>query len=158
MVDEKIHTHIHDGNYAQRVNFPDLFLYTEPVYILGKDIATTATTLAPFIAPRSMTLSEVYFSATSGLTANDTNYITWTITNLGLDGLGTNAMLATNDLNTTKATGGASIAADTRRQLVVNTDVTKLEVRQGERIQITATATGTLANTVTYPNYLLTFK
>lgn len=157
-IDEQIRTHLHDGNFSQRVDFPDIFLYTEPVNVSSATIATTGNTDTYFLAPRDMTLQLAYFSGIDALAASDTNYITWTITNLGLAGAGTSAMLAATDPNTTKATGGSALSANTRRTLTLNSTIINLEVVQGDRIRIRAAVTGTLANTVTFPNYLLIFQ
>ena len=66
-------------------------------------------------------------------------------------------MLAATDPNTTKATGGTGIAANTVRSLTLNGTVANLVVAAGDRIRIRAAATGTLANTVTFPVYRMTF-
>lgn len=157
-IDSKLKDQLHDGNYAQRVNFFDLFGYTEPVFIQGATIATTSTSDTYFIAPRNLVLTEAYFSGTDALASSDTNYITWSITNLGQAGAGTAAMLLVSDLNTTKTTGGVAITANSKRTLVVSTTPLNVQVNQGDRIRIRATATGTLANTVTFPVYQLIFS
>lgn len=124
----------------------------------GTTIATTSTTDHYVIAPVNGKLIEALFSALAALAANDTNYITFSITNLGQAGGGSNAMLAATDPNTTKATGGSAIAANTKRVLTLNTDASKRAVQAGDRLRIRATATGTLAGAVTQPNFLLTFE
>lgn len=110
------------------------------------------------IAPVNGVLIEALFSAIDALAAHDTNYVTFAITNLGQAGAGTNAMLGAVDGNTSKATGGSAIAANTKRALTLNTDSTKLKVVAGDRLRIRVTGAGTLANTVTGPNFLLTFQ
>lgn len=155
---EQIRTHIHDGNFSQRINFFDIFGYTEPVFVQSATIATTGNTDTYFIAPRAMTLIEAYMSGTDALATSDVNYITFSITNLGLDGSGSAALLAATDPNTTKTTGGTAITANTRRTLTVSTSPANTVVKQGDRIRIRAVATGTLANTVTFPVYQLIFQ
>lgn len=157
--DQEIESHIHDGNFALRVNFPDLFLYTEPVNVPSATIATTGNTDTYLIAPRSMTLSTVDFSATTALATSNSNYITWTITNLGQAGVGSAAMLATlpAGVNTTKATGGTAIGANAIMALTLSTG-NALQVVQGDRLLIRAAVTGTLANTVSFPIYMLIFS
>lgn len=120
-------------------------------------VATTGNTDIYVLAPETGTLSSVDFSGIDALTANDTNYITFTITNLGQAGAGSAAMLTASDANTTKATGGASLAANTKRSLTVTTTAGNLAVVSGDRLRIRAAASGTLANTVTAPVYLLRF-
>lgn len=155
---DAIRNHIHDGNYAQRVNFFDIFGYTEPVNIQSATIATTGNTDTYLLAPRNMSLQFAYFSGADALATSDVNYITFSITNLGQDGSGSNALLLASDLNTTKTTGGSAIAAGTKRTLTLNTSMATLSVAQGDRIRIRAAVTGTLANTVTFPVYLLIFQ
>ncbi len=129
----------------------------DAVHVTGATIATTSTTVEYTIAPKAGKLVGVDFSPLVALAAHDTNYITWTITNLDQDGTGTTAMLAATDVNTTKATGGSALAVNTRRQLTLHGTAANLVVAEGDRIKITATASGTLANTVTVPVYMLKF-
>lgn len=123
-------------------------------------IATTSTTDGYVIVGEAGSLSSVDFSGVDALATSDTNYITWTITNLGQNGSGSNVMLATSPagINTTKATGGTAIAANTKYPLTLSGTASNLVVAQGDRLHIIATATGTLANTVTYPEYMLRFS
>lgn len=129
---------------------------------MGQQGATIATTTGGtndvfMIAPAAGVLSSALFSGVDVLAANDTNYITFGITNLGQAGAGTAAMLAATDANTTKATGGTALAANTARSLTLNGTAANLVVAAGDRIRIRATVSGTLANTVTFPVYRLTF-
>lgn len=124
----------------------------------GTTIATTSTTDHYVIAPVNGKLSEVLFSALAALAANDTNYITFSITNLGQAGAGTAVMLAATDPNTTKATGGSAIAANTKRALTLTSTLADRTVQAGDRLRVRATATGTLAGAVTQPNFMLTFE
>jgi len=155
-INNQIMLHRHDGNFSQRINFVDIFGYTEPINVISQTIGTAAGNYdAYFLAPRTLSIFQIDFSATDALATSDVNYITWTITNLGQAGAGTNAILSSADSNTTKTTGGSLIAANTKRTLVLNSTVSNLEVIQGDRIRIRAAVTGTLANTVTFPVYLL---
>lgn len=124
----------------------------------GITITTTSTTDMYMIAPITGRLNRVDFSSIVALTANDTNYITWTIINMGQLGSGSTVMLAATDPNTTKATGGTGLATNTKRVLTIHGTAANLVVAQGDRIRIRATATGTLANTVTGPVYSLGFS
>lgn len=153
-----IQTHVHDGNFAQRVNFTDLFGYTESPNVPSTTIATTGNADAYFLAPRTLTIFQIDFSGVDVLAASDVNYITWTVVNLGQAGAGSAALLAATNANTTKATGGSAIAANTKRTLTLSSTVTSLQVVQGDRIRIRAAVTGTLANAVTFPNYLIQFQ
>jgi len=120
-------------------------------------IATTGNTDIYVIVPEAGTLDSVDFSGVDALTANDTNYVTFSITNLGQAGGGSTVMLAATDANTTKATGGTGIAANTKRTLTLTGTGADLVVAAGDRLRVRAAATGTLNNTVTFPNYLLRF-
>jgi len=123
----------------------------------GATIATTSNSDVFVIAPAAGTLTSVVFSGTDALAANDTNYITFSITNLGLAGSGSAAMLAATDANTTKATGGTALTANAARTLTLSGTAANLVVAAGDRLRIRAAATGTLANTVTFPVYRANF-
>jgi hypothetical protein len=120
-------------------------------------IATTSNTDGYAIVDAAGVLTAARFSGTDALAASDTNYITWTITNLGQAGAGSAAMLAATG-NSTQTTGGSAIAANTLRNLTLNGTAANLVVAAGDRLRIRAAATGTLANTVTFPVYNLTFS
>lgn len=131
-------------------------------FTLAQQGATIATTTGGtndvfVVAPVAGTLSAARFSGVDALTANDTNYITFSITNLGTAGSGSAAMLAATDANTTKATGGTGLSANTLRTLTLNGTAANLVVAAGDRLRIRATVSGTLANTVTFPVYSLNF-
>lgn len=119
-------------------------------------IATTGASESTMIAKYAGVLSAVQVVAKDALAANDTNYVTFTVVNRGT-GAGTTAMLAVSDANTTKATGGAAIAVYVKRNLTVHATAANLAVAAGDTISVIATATGTLANAVTAPSFLLTF-
>lgn len=121
----------------------------------GGTIATTGNSDTYMIAPYACSVTAIIFSGTDALAASDTNYITWTITNLGQAGAGSAALLAATDANTTKTTGGTAISANTRRNMTISTTAANLVLAQGDRIRVRAAATGTLANTVTFPVYML---
>lgn len=124
----------------------------------GATIATAAGNNDAFvIVPANGVLSSADFSGVDALTANNSNYITFSITNLGQAGAGSAAMLAATDANTTKATGGTGLSANSRRSLTLNGTAANLAVVAGDRLRIRAAVTGTLANTVTFPVYNLNF-
>jgi len=125
--------------------------------VQGGTIATTGNTDEYLIAPKTGKLTGMDFSGIDALAANDTNYITYSVTNLGQAGAGSTAMLAATDANTTKATGGTALAANTKRALTLHGTPANLAVTVGDRLRIRAAATGTLANTVTKPVYLMQF-
>lgn len=123
----------------------------------GATITTTGNSDVFVIAPAAGVLSVARFSGVDALAANNSNYITFSITNLGAAGSGSAAMLAATDANTTKSTGGTALSANTLRSLSLNGTAANLVVAAGDRLRIRAAATGTLANTVTFPVYSLTF-
>lgn len=116
-------------------------------------IATTSTTDTYCQVFKSGRVVSIKFSSLAALTAHDSNYITWTVTNLGQAGAGTTVMLSTSDLNTTKLTGGLGITATANKELVLSSTATNLDVVEGDVLRFRATATGTLAGAVTVPSY-----
>ena len=159
-IDAAVATHQHEGVLSQRIKFEDIEFHTDVINVQSDTIATTGNTDTYFIAPSALGTIKVDFSGTTALATSDTNYITWTITNLGQDGTGTAAWLATGDgINTTKSTGGSALAADTIESLTLTTTIEDLQVNEGDRIRIRAAVTNapdeTLANTVTFPVYLI---
>jgi len=124
----------------------------------GATIATTGNSDVYVIADAAGVLTSARFSGTDALAASDTNYITFTITNLGTTGSGTATMLAATDANTTKTTGGTALTANALRNLTLNGTASNLVVAAGDRIRARAAVTGTLANTVTFPVYNLIYS
>jgi hypothetical protein len=120
-------------------------------------IATTGTQDSYVIAPDTGILASVDFSCTEALAASDTNYITFTLTNLGQSGSGTTAMLATSPAgaNTTKTTGGTTWTAGKKITLLNSTDPVMLKVQRGDRIRLRAAVAGTLPNALTLPVWQL---
>ena len=125
--------------------------------IQGGTIAVTGNTDEYVIVPKTGKITGIDFSGIDALAANDTNYITFSVTNLGQAGAGSTAILAATDPNTTKATGGSALVANGKRSLTLHGTAANLDVVVGDRLRIRAAATGTLANTVTKPVYLLQF-
>jgi hypothetical protein len=123
----------------------------------GGTIATTGNSDTFIIAPYSGVVSSAIFSGVDALAANNTNYITFSITNLGQAGAGSAALLAATAVNTTQVTGGSALVANARRDLTLTGTAASLVVVKGDRLRMRAAATGTLANTVVAPVYALTF-
>jgi hypothetical protein len=67
-------------------------------------------------------------------------------------------MLAATDANTTKATGGTAIAANTKRTLTLTSTTADLAVVEGDRLLVRFAATGTLAGAVTRPIVQISIK
>jgi len=155
-IDKAIADHSHDGNLSKQVNYIELFgeapsnAHTE-----AQTIATTGNTDWYIIAPINGRLTEADFSGTDVLAVSDTNFITFSITNLDRDGAGSTALLSTAAENTTQSTGGSALAANTVRELVLTT--TFNTIQRGDRLRIRAAVTNTLANTVTNSVYTLRF-
>jgi hypothetical protein len=114
-------------------------------------IATTSTTDEYLIAPQSGRLVSALFTSLAALAAHDTNFVTFTITNLGQAGAGTAVMLAATAANTTKITGGAALVANAKRALVLTTVAADKVVVEGDVLLVRFTAGGTLAGAVTRP-------
>jgi hypothetical protein len=111
-------------------------------------IATTSNTESYIVAPSAGFLESAIFSSVGSLAAHDTNFITFTITNLGLAGAGSAVMLAASDANTTKATGGTALTAVASRTLTLSSTLADLAVVKGDVLRIRYAADGTLAGTV----------
>lgn len=124
----------------------------------GATVATTGNSDVFVVVPAAGRLVGVDFSGVDALAANNSNYITFSITNLGTGGSGTAAMLAATAANTTQATGGSATVANARRALTLTGTAADLVVAAGQRLRIRAAATGTLANTITFPVYSLRFS
>lgn len=110
------------------------------------------------MAPEDGILHSAELSALDGLAASDTNYLTFSMTNLGQSGTGTTEMLAATAENTTKVTGGAALTANSRRILKTATTPSALNVNAGDRIRFRSTGTGTLSNTVSGAVLLFRFN
>jgi hypothetical protein len=111
--------------------------------------ATTSNSDILFVAPRNVKVEAIKVVGTATLAANDTNFITWTATNLGTGGAGSTELLSTAATNTTQVTGGSALTTLVPRSLVLTSTDASLKVLEGDVIRIRAAATGTLANTVT---------
>lgn len=121
-------------------------------------IATTGNTDEYLIAAKTGKIAAAVFSSLAALAANDTNYVTFSITNLGQGGAGTAAILGAVDANTTKATGGTALAANTKRTLTLSTTTADLAVTEGDRLRVRYAASGTLAGAVTAPLCQISIK
>jgi hypothetical protein len=108
--------------------------------------AVAATTSWLLVSPNvAATLIAALFAESVGVTASDTNYWTWSITNLGQAGAGSTPMLNAGAVNTTKATGGSALVANGNRSLALHgvpgTDG-NLNTAANDVLQVTLTATG----------------
>ncbi len=119
-------------------------------------VATTGNSDLLFIVPRNVRVEAIKVVGTATLATSDTNYITWTVTNLGTAGSGSTVLLSTADSNTTKVTGGSELTTLVPRSLVLTSTDASLKATEGDVIRVRAAATGTLANTVT--GYNVFFK
>ena len=125
----------------------------------GTQIPTAAgNTDLTLVIPWAGVLTAAYFIGEDALAANDTNYVTWTITNKGGAGAGSTAMLAATDANTTKATGGSAIAALDTRALTIHGTAANLVVAAGDALLVRAAGTGTLANVVDRTGYTIVIR
>ena len=120
-------------------------------------VTTTGNTDGYIHAPRDGKLIAAVFSGVDALAQHGSNYLTFSLTNLGQAGGGTAAMLAATDANTTKTTTGSALAANTARALTLTNTSADLLTVKNDRLRFRAAATGTLANTVTFPSVLLVF-
>ncbi|MDO8094409.1 MAG: hypothetical protein Q6360_13105 [Candidatus Brocadiales bacterium] len=155
----ELFNHDHNGTAYRPIYFHNILGgVPSNVNVVSGTIATTGNTDIYMIAPIAGNMVSCDFSALDALAANDTNYITWLFANLGQDGNSATSMLSATNTNTTKATGGTAISANTVRSLLVNETYGNSLVAAGDRLRLRASVTGTLANTVTAPVYMLRFK
>lgn len=106
-----------------------------------------ATTSFAFNCPATAaTLAAAVFSSSAAIAASDTDYWTWTLTNLGPSGSGTTVMLAGAAANTTKLTGGTALTANVARSLSLTGTGTDLVTAANDRLVLTMTKTGSPAD------------
>jgi hypothetical protein len=128
-------------------------------------IATSAgSTIITMRVPTSLAagskVSKVSWVDKDALAASDTNYVKWGVVNKGAAGAGTQVIAdITAAANSTKVTGGTALAAYTPRDLTLATLTigTERDVTGGDVLEITITAVGTLANTLTESSILVEF-
>jgi hypothetical protein len=121
-------------------------------------IATTSTTDEYIIAAKTGKLVSAKLNSLSGLATDNTNYATFSITNLGQAGAGTAVMLAATDANTTKTTGGSALVANTPRSLTLTSTTADLSVTEGDVLRCRATSAATLGGAVTRPMWQISIK
>lgn len=114
-------------------------------------IATTGNTDEYLIVPKTGRVIAAYFSSLAALATHEDNHVTFSITNLGQAGAGSAAILAATAANTTDATGGTALAANTKRTLTLSSTAADLAVTEGDRLLVRFAAGGTLAGAVTRP-------
>lgn len=131
---------------------------TKSVTIPLATIATTGAAEYTIPVSAAATLIGAKLCAKDALAANDTNYLTFALTNKGQAGAGSTPMLSATASGTTKATGGAGIAAYTTRDLPLHATGGNAVVAANDCLAFSVTATGTLANTVTEATLRLDFQ
>jgi len=122
-----------------------------PLEASDASIATTSNTDVLVIAPYDGSVLEAIFSSTTVLAANDTNFVTFSITNLGQAGAGSAAMLAATAVNTTQLTGGTGLVAGGFRTLLLTTTTANLEIKKNDVIRVRFAVTGTLGGAIADP-------
>jgi hypothetical protein len=103
-------------------------------------VTNTEVATAYFVIPRGGVVTAVSFIGEDGLAANDTNFLTFRLTNLAAAAGGSGAVILATDVNTTKVTGGSATTAQVARTLSVATDEAA-NVAAGDVLKFTATAT-----------------
>lgn len=130
---------------------------TKSVYIPVGTIADTGAVAFTVPVAHAGTLVAAKLCAKDALAADDTNYLTFALTNKGQAGAGSTAMLSATATGTTKLTGGAAIAAYTTRNLPLHATGANAAVVANDCLEFTATVTGTLANSVAEATVRLDF-
>jgi hypothetical protein len=103
-------------------------------------------------------ITDIKYCTNTGVTASDTNYITFTLVNKGLDGASNTSILATT--NTTKTTAGhlGTLTANVRKTMNLTSTSADLYIKAGERLVWTSAVTGTIAATQYYNFAHITMK
>jgi len=123
---------------AKPTNPKALLNYLQQVTSDAGSVSATATKQI-FRAVKAGTLKSLYISTPTAITANDTDYWSFTVVNKGSAGSGTTDMILATDVNTTKATGGSGLSAYVPRSLTVHTTPANLNFVAGDLIVFTAT-------------------
>jgi hypothetical protein len=131
---------------------------TKSVTVPFSTIATTGAQELLVQAPAAGTLIAARFVGKDALATDNTNYLTFALTNKGQAGAGSTAMLSATASGTTQTTGGAAIAAYTSRNLPLHATGGNATVAANDCLALSITATGTLGNTVTEPSIRLDFQ
>lgn len=123
-------------------------------------VAAASTSIAYFTVPRTGTVSAASIVPGSTLATSDTNFVTFTLQNLGPANGSNITMLATTPagINTTKVTGGTALTANASYTLTLSTTAANLAVTAGDVLKLVATVTGTLANIVDSPTANITIN
>lgn len=115
--------------------------YTQANIVKLGSISATATHIT-FVAPRNVTITGKKLTCATDVTADDTNYWTYSSVNKGsTDGTGSTALLLATDVNTTKATGGSAMSDYVARSLSLTATTANLDISAGDIITDTLTKT-----------------
>jgi hypothetical protein len=123
----------------------------------AQTVATTGTSRGYITVPRGGFLKSASIVGDTTLATDDTNYVTFSLTNRLGTGSGSTALLAATAANTTQATGGSAWTAKSERTLTNNGTFGNLQVTAGDTLEFAVAATGTLANAVDFPMARLEF-
>lgn len=126
-----------------------------PIVLPLGTVATTGNTGTNLVMPLDGILEAAYFSGTTALAADDTNYVTFSIINKSNSDA---ALLASSAMITTQITGGTAFAAYTPRAFTITTTVANRRVKQWEDVLVRVAATGTLANVIAESSVTLLFS
>jgi len=134
----------------------DLLSGGEPVQIQQIQVAfipgtipTTGSAEAIVNIPCPGNLLNLRVVGSAALATSDSNFIQFGVVNKGQAGAGSTQMLnQASGASSTKATGGGALVAYGYTAMVPSTTPANLVVARRDTLQITATVTGTLANTV----------
>lgn len=122
------------------------------------NVATTSTTDVYVIAPKAGTLTSAGLSSHTSHDAAAVNLVIFSITNLGQAGANAEAMLASVAGNSTNATGGSNIVANTYWGFTLANTIGVRQVAANDTLRIRAAVNGTLHSQVLAPKYILKFK
>lgn len=109
----------------------------------------SATSNVEIVVPAGVTtLAGLDLTVNTTVAANDTNYWTLTLTNLGTGGAGSTVMLAASGNASTATAGNGGFAAGVPTVAVLSATAANLVVVPGQVLQLTLTKTASAANLV----------
>lgn len=107
------------------------------------NLAATGDFIA-WVPSKAVTISSISVTTGTTITANDTNYWSFSLQNKAAAGSGTTEILSTtSDANTTKATGGSTLTANVDTTFAVNSSNANVAASEALKLTVTKAASAT---------------
>lgn len=142
------------GRWMSLVLDDNANIYRTPIISQNVTVATTSNTDILLTVPRGGLLAEVYATTGTTLATSDTNFVTFTVTNITNSNA---AMVAATNAETTRATGGSAWTANTPRSIAISGTAANLVVAPNDVIRVRFGVTGTLGATLANAHFALRF-